>query len=144
MPQPHKLPYNKEIAKKVRECSAAGLTLRDTIAEIQNYGHAPRHNDSFYRLYSEDWFGPRNDITRKIGNRVANQAIEGDPEQPTTFKSQELWLRTQGGWTPKESVETREAGTDEEEAESAVEALMTLLGKGTDEDSGDKAPSEAD
>jgi len=41
-------------------------------------------------------------------------------------------------------VETREAGTDEEEAESAVEALMTLLGKGTDEDLGDKAPSEAD
>ena len=133
MTQPNKLHYNSEIGKKVRECSAAGLTLKDTMAEIQSYAWAPRTTNSFYKYYSEDWYGPKNDITRKIGNKVANQAIDGDPTEPVTFKSQELWLRTQGGWTPKTVEETREVGTDPEEEESAVEALMKALGK-SDED----------
>jgi len=137
MKHPNQLHYNSEIGKKVRECSATGLTLKDTIAEIQSYAWAPRTTNSFYKYYSEDWHGPRNDITRKIGNRVANQAIDGDPTEPVTFKSQELWLRAQAGWSPKETVEAREVGTEEEESESAVEALMSLLGKDTPEDETD-------
>ena len=131
---PNQLQYNSEIGKKVRECSAAGVTLKDTMAEIQSYAWAPVSTTSFYKYYGEDWHGPRNDITRQVGNKVANQAINGDPESPTTFKSQDLWLRTQGGWTVKETVETREIGTDAEEEESAVSALMKALGKDIEED----------
>ena len=134
MNHPNKLQYNSEIGKKVRECSAAGVTLKDTMSEIQQYAWAPVSIASFYKYYGDDWHGPRNEITRQVGNKVANQAINGDPESPTTFKSQDLWLRTQGGWTPKETVEAREVGTDEEESEGAVKALMKALGKGVEED----------
>ena len=141
MTQPNQLHYNSEIGKKVRECSAAGLTLKDTMAEIQSYAWAPRSPNSFYKYYSEDWYGPKNDITRQIGNKVANQAIDGDPTEPVTFKSQELWLRTQGGWSVKETVETREVGNEAEEEESAVDALMRALGK-SDEDELGKGTDE--
>ena len=57
----------------------------------------------------------------------------GDPKDGVTFKSQELYLRTQGGWTPKETVETREIGSDEEEEESAINALLIALGKSEDD-----------
>lgn len=134
MTQPNQLHYNSEIGKKVRECSAAGLTLKDTMAEIQSYAWAPRSPNSFYKYYSEDWYGPRNEITRKIGNRIAEQAINGDPAEPVTFKSQELWQRTQGGWTPKTVEETREVGNEADEEESAVAALMEALGKSVEED----------
>ena len=132
MNHPNKLTYNSEIGKKVRENSAAGVTLKDTMAEIQSYAWAPVSTTSFYKYYGDDWQGPRNEITRQVGNKVANQAINGDPESPTTFKSQDLWLRTQGGWTPKTVEETREVGTDAEEQESAVEALMKALGKSSE------------
>jgi hypothetical protein len=36
-----------------------------------------------------------------------------------------------GGWAKKEVLETREIGSEEEENESAVEALMAALGKKT-------------
>jgi hypothetical protein len=68
-----------------------------------------------------------------IGNRVVDQALNGDPKEGSTFKSQELYLRTQAGWTPKETVETREVGTDDEEEEAAIDALMKALGKDAEE-----------
>lgn len=128
------LEKNHEIAKRVRELSAGGVTVKDIFADIQSYASAPGSYTTFYKLYRSDLYGPKIEITRKIGNKVANQALEGDPESPSTFKSQELWLRTQGGWTPKETVETREIGTEEEEAQGAVEALMKSLGKGKEEE----------
>lgn len=128
-----KLPKNEEIAKRVRELSAGGVTVKEIFSDIQRYSLAPGSWTTFYKLYRDDLWGPKIELTRKIGNRVANQALDGDPKEPTTFKSQELWLRTQGGWTPKETLETREVGTDEEEAESAVNVLLGILGKSDDE-----------
>lgn len=123
------LEKNHEIAKRVRELSAGGVTVKDIFTDIQAYASAPGSLTTFYKYYRDDLYGPKIEISRKIGNKVANQALDGDPESPTTFKSQELWLRTQGGWTPKEKVETQEVGSDEDEAESAIESLMKLLGK---------------
>lgn len=128
------LEKNHEIAKRVRELSAGGVTVKDIFADIQSYASAPGSYTTFYKLYRSDLYGPKIEITRKIGNKVANQALEGDPESPSTFKSQELWLRTQGGWTPKEKIETQEVGSDEDEQESAVNALLKALGKSPDEE----------
>jgi len=40
-----------------------------------------------------------------------------------------LYLRSKGGWSPTNTVEEREVGSEEEEDRSAVEEIMTRLGK---------------
>jgi len=130
---PDTLGYNSEIGKRVRELSAGGITVADIFADIQSYASAPGSYTTFYKYYRDDLHAPKTEISRQIGNRIANQALDGDPTEPVTFKSQELWMRTQAGWTPKTVEETREVGSDAEEEESAVDALLSLLGK-TDED----------
>ena len=47
------------------------------------------------------------------------------------FKAAELYLRSKGGWSPTNTVEEREVGSEEEEDRSAVEEIMTRLGKNT-------------
>jgi len=79
-------------------------------------------------LYGEDMAKARADIVGQIGGVVVDKALEGD------FKAAELYLRSKGGWSPKETVEGREAGTDEEEEESAINALMKALGKDVNSD----------
>jgi len=131
---PDTLGYNSEIGKRVRELSAAGVTVKDIFSDIQSYASAPGSYTTFYKYYRQDLDSPRIAKNMIIGDKVANQAINGDDDSPNTWKAREFWLRTQAGWTPKEAVETREVGTDAEEAESAVDALMKALGKDTEED----------
>ena len=133
MKHPNQLNYNSEIAKVVREY-APHVTEKEILSMIQKYADAPSTRATFMKYYGEDWYGARSKITKDIGSKVVNQALNGDPESPTTYKSQEFYLRTKGQWTPKTIEETREIGTEEEEAESAVDALMSLLGKDTPED----------
>jgi len=56
------------------------------------------------------------------------------------FKSQELFLRSKGGWSPTSTVNEVEQSENPDEDTSAIDSLMTLLGKsnGTtpDEDNG--------
>jgi len=130
----HALPYNPEIAKKVKEQVRAGVPVRTIFASIQQYANAPGSYSTFYKLYGPSMEEARASMITAIGNRVVDQALNGDPKEGSTFKSQELYLRTQAGWSPKETVETREVGTDEEESESAINALMKALGKEVDED----------
>jgi len=129
----NKLEYNKEIAKVVRRNAAAGVTLKETFAEIQHMAWSPASMTTFMKHYGKDWHSTKADIAAKIGNRVVTQAIDGDIDHPATWKSQELYLRSHGGWSPKTTEETREVGTEEEEAESAVDAMMKLLGKDEDD-----------
>ena len=128
------LERNEEIAKVVRRNAAAGVTLKDTFAEIQSMAWAPGSMTTFMKKYGHDWHSTRADIAAKIGNRVVTQAIEGDIDHPATWKSQELYLRSHGGWSPKSTEQTQEVGTEEEEAESAVNSLMKLLGKDDETD----------
>ncbi len=130
--QPNQLNYNSEIAKVVREY-APHVTEKEIISMIQKYADAPATRATFMKYYGDDWYGARSKVTKSIGSRVVQQALEGDPTEPATFKSQEFYLRTKGSWTPKTIEETREVGTEEEEAESAVDALMSLLGKNKEE-----------
>jgi hypothetical protein len=66
-----------------------------------------------------------------VGNKVVQQALEGD------FKSQELFLRSKGGWSPNSTLNEQEQDTEADMDESAIDALMTLLGKSRPDDSSD-------
>ena len=127
------LPRNPAIASRVKEGIRNGVTVRTIFASIQDLQDAPGFLATFYNNYRKDMEEARFLIVSAIGDRVVHQAIHGDPKDGVTFKSQELYLRTQGGWTPKETVETREVGSDEEEEESAINALLVALGKAKDD-----------
>ena len=127
--QPATLGYNSEIGKRVAEMTRAGVNISGIFAEIQSYQSAPGSLTTFYKYYRMDMERARAVTTEKIGGSVVDQAINGDPESPLTFKAREFYLRTKGDWSPKTIEETREVGTTEEEQESAVNALLKALGK---------------
>lgn len=129
-----KLDYNPEIAKVVRYNAASGVTLKDTFLGVQHMAWAPASMTTFMKLYKNDWYSIKADLAAKVGGRVYDQAINGDIDHPATFKSQELVLRSQHGWSPKSTEEIAEAFDDTEEAENAVNSLMKLLGKDDETD----------
>ena len=63
---------------------------------------------------------------------VRRVMVEGD------FKAAELFLRSKGGWSPTSTVNEAELTEDPDTDETAIDSLMTLLGKAngstTDED----------
>lgn len=106
------------------EMTQAGVSVKDIFAAIQTHQAAPKSMTTFYRLYRQDMDTAKGEVVEKIGNKVVQQALEGD------FKSQELYLRSKGGWSPSETQKLGDDETEMEEAESALEALERLLGKG--------------
>jgi len=100
-----------------------GVTVRDILASIQDFQDAPSSMATFYKTYGMDIAQERSEIVGMIGNKVVQQAMEGD------FKSQELYLRSKGGWSPNSTVNENEQEVDADMDESAIDALMTLLGK---------------
>ena len=125
---PDTLPYNHNIGKRVKELAGV-VGVKDIFAAIQSYQHAPGSLTTFYKLYRNDLDSARIDKVAPIGNKVYKQALTGDDESPNTWKARELILRSQAGWSPKTTEETREVGTEEEETDSAVNALLKALGK---------------
>ena len=122
------LPKNPNIAKRVREGIRGGVSVKNIFSSIQNMVNAPGSLTTFYKLYGEDMNEVKFKIDAKVGSTVIEQALSGD------FKSQELYLRSRAGWSPSAHVQEQEVGTEEEENEGAVAALMGLLGKDKDED----------
>ncbi len=133
MSRADKLPYNHVIGQRVKEMTRDGVPVSTIFASIQSYQDAPGSLSTFYKNYRLDMESARAEAVGQIGNKVVNQALNGDDEHPNTWKAREFYLRTQGGWSPKETVETREVGSEDEEDTSAVEALMAALGKGTED-----------
>ena len=115
------LPYSKNVEKHILECIQGGVGIREMIASMQHLQGAPKSLSTLYKIYGDVIHAERARINAAVGKKVIDQALEGD------FKSQEFFLRSRGGWSPKETVETSE-GTDEDTDESAVDSLMTLLG----------------
>ena len=115
------LPYSKNVEKHILECIQGGVGIREMIASMQHLQNAPKSLSTLYKIYGDVIHSERARINAAVGRKVIDQALEGD------FKSQELFLRSKGGWSPKETLETTE-GTDEDTDESAVDSLMTLLG----------------
>jgi len=73
MPQ-QKLPYNDEIAKRVRELTRSGVPVKSIFAEIQKYQDAPGSYTTFYKLYKMDMEMAKGAAIEAIGNKVVEQA----------------------------------------------------------------------
>ena len=115
--------YSENIAKAVRKGIRNGVAVRDILASIQKYQQAPSSTATFYKLYGEDIAAERADIVGQVGSVVIQQALDGD------FKAAELFLRSKGGWSPTSTVNEVEQTENPDEDESAINSLMTLLGK---------------
>ena len=119
-----KLSYNVPIAKYIRKAVRDGVQVKDILATVnKKYQNAPRNNAMLYKLYGGDIAEARAEISQRIGNVVIEQAINGH------FPSQELFLRSKAGWSPKETQQLEEVNGDADENSSAINSLMTLLGK---------------
>lgn len=122
-----KLRYSEPIAKYVRQAVADGVQIKDILATInKRFQDAPRNNAMLYKLYGGDIAEARADITQRVGNVVIQQAIDGH------FPSQELFLRSKAGWSPKETQQLEEVEGDPDEDASAINSLMNLLGHGSE------------
>jgi len=117
------IPYSEVIAKKVKEGIRNGVSVKDILASIQKYQNAPSSTATFYKLYGQDIADTKADIVGQVGSVVIQQALDGD------FKSQELFLRSKGGWSPTSTVNEVEQSENPDEDESAIDSLITLLGK---------------
>lgn len=120
--------YSENIAKAVRKGIRNGVAVRDILASIQKYQQAPSSTATFYKLYGEDIAAERADIVGQVGSVVIQQALEGD------FKAAELFLRSKGGWSPTQTNVEVEGTEDPDTDESAIDSLMTLLGKNRNSD----------
>lgn len=121
------LPYSKNVEKHILECIQGGIGIRDMIASMQQYQDAPKSLSTLYKIYGDFIHSERAKINGQVGKKVIDQALDGD------FKSQELFLRSKGGWSPNQTVELSEAD-DEDTNEGAVSTLLTLLGVDNDEE----------
>lgn len=79
-----------------------------------------------YKLYGGDIAEARAEITQRVGNVVIQQALDGH------FPSQDLFLRSKAGWSPKETQQLDDVSGDPDEDSSAINSLMTLLGHGSE------------
>ena len=126
------LPYSKNIEKHILECIQGGVGIRQMIASMQHLQNAPKSLSTLYKIYGNFIEAERAKLNGMVGKKVIDQALEGD------FKSQELFLRSKGGWSPTQTNIEVEQDTDPDMDESAVDMMLSLLGKNddTEEDNG--------
>ena len=130
------LPYNIPVAKYVRQAVQDGVQIKDILATVnKRFQNSPRNSATFYKLYGEDIAEARAEISGRVGNVVINAALSGD------FKAAELFLRSKGGWSPTSTINEVEQLEDPDTDESAIDSLMTLLGK-KQPDNGDTQEEE--
>ena len=117
-----KLPYCKHVEKHILECIQGGIAIRQMLASMQHLPYAPKSLSTMYKTYGSFIESERSKINGAVGRKVIDQALEGD------FKSQELFLRSKGGWSPTHTVNEVEQDVDPDLDESAADTLMSLLG----------------
>ena len=117
-----KLPYCKHVEKHILTCIQGGISIRQMIASMQHLPNAPRSLSTMYKTYGSFMEMERAKINGAVGAKVIDQALQGD------FKSQELFLRSKGGWSPTQTNIEVEQETDPDLDESAADTLLTLLG----------------
>ena len=125
------IPYSEVVAKKVVAGIRNGVSVKDIIASIQKYQNAPSSTATFYKLYGELIAETKAEIVGAIGSVVVQQALDGD------FKSQEFYLRSKGGWSPNSTLNEVEQTEDPDVDTSAIDSLMSLLGKNVNPDESD-------
>ena len=117
-----KLPYCKHVEKHILTCIQGGVAIRQMLASMQHLTNAPKSLSTMYKTYGSFIEQERAKINGLVGAKVIDQALEGD------FKSQELFLRSKGGWSPTQTNIEVEQETDPDLDESAADTLMSLLG----------------
>lgn len=122
-----KLEYNPEIGKVVREM-APSFAVKDIFEAIQKHQFAPGSLTTFYKYYREDLNAGKIPVIQAVADKIIDQALNGEPDAPNTWKARELFIRSRGGWSPKETVEQRELDSEEAEESSAVATLANRLG----------------
>ena len=130
---PEGLPYSKLVEKHILECIQGGVGIRQMIASMQHLQDAPKSLSTMYKIYGNFIESERAKSNGQVGKKVIEQALEGD------FKSQELFLRSKGGWSPTHTVNEVEQDVDPDMDESAIDMLMTLLGKEVDDNDEEKS-----
>ena len=130
---PAKLPYSKLVEKHILASIQGGISIRQMIASMQHLQDAPKSLSTLYQDYGSFIEAERAKINGAVGKKVIDQALYGDPKDAITFKSQELFLRSKGGWSPTHTVNEVEQDVDPELDESAIDTLMGLLGINDDE-----------
>lgn len=124
---PDALPYSKLVEKHILECIQGGVGIRQMIASMQHLQDAPKSLSTMYKIYGNYIEAERAKINGAVGKKVIDQALAGD------FKSQELFLRSKGGWSVSSTNVEVEQDIDPDVDESAVDTLMALLGKTTED-----------
>lgn len=128
------LKYSEAIAKYVRQAVQDGVQIKDILATLnKRYQNAPRNNAMLYKLYGGDIAEARAEITQRVGNVVIEQALNGH------YPSQELFLRSKAGWSPKSTEVAEEGAGDDDENSGAINTLMTLLGHSPSDPEGDSS-----
>ena len=123
-----RLNYSKMVEKHILECIQGGISTRQMLASMQHLNDAPKSTATLYKHYGAFIEAERAKINGMVGKKVIDQALEGD------FKSQELFLRSKGGWSPTQTVVEAEQETDPDFDESAIDTFMGLLGITDDPD----------
>jgi len=117
------LRYSKLVEKHILDCIKGGVGIRQMIASMQHLQDAPKSLSTLYKIYGNFIEAERAKLNASVGKKVIDQALEGD------FKSQELFLRSKGGWSPTQTNIEVEQDTDPDMDESAIDILLSLLGK---------------
>ena len=128
------LPYSKNVEKHILECIQGGIPIRQMIASMGHLQGAPKSLSTMYKIYGSFMEMERTKINGAVGKRVIDQALYGDVRDGVTWKSQELFLRSKGGWSPQNTVTEVDQEVDPELDEAATDTLMNLLGFNEDED----------
>ena len=129
-----RLPYSKNVEKHILECIQGGIPIRQMIASMGHLQGAPKSLSTMYKIYGSFMEMERTKINGAVGKRVIDQALYGDVQDGITWKSQELFLRSKGGWSPQNTVTEVDQEVDPELDEAATDTLMNLLGFNEDED----------
>jgi len=128
-----RLPYSKNVEKHILECIEGGIPIRQMIASMGHLQGAPKSLSTMYKIYGSFMEMERTKINGAVGKRVIDQALYGDVQDGITWKSQELFLRSKGGWSPQNTVTEVEQEIDPEVDEAATDILMNLLGFNEDD-----------
>lgn len=120
----NKIPYSKDIENAVVKGIEGGVSLKTIMASCADLQHCPATYVTFMKLYGTVIEKTKAKMVGAIGEKVYKAALDGD------FKSQEFYLRSKGGWSPNSTINEVEDFVDPDEDDSAIDALMTKLGKG--------------
>ena len=115
--------FSQEIAKRVEAGIKSGVAIRDILGSVQHLQDAPASTATFYKLYGNLIAETKAKIVGQVGDVVVGAALDGD------LKAAEFFLRSKGGWSPNSTVNEVEQDVDPDLDESAIDSLMSLLGK---------------